>query len=215
MSEDLIPVYTPGTGTQTSATNPWDSWDAEMSDNIPADLAAEIEEYSKNRYEDAQSSEESREVLAMWKERNDSDAKQYQWLRKGDYRNEEERTGRVMSHVEFIKRLRKAGVICFYRQHPHNDKAVLFFMNGGVEEMGPWVQKGNVPELSFMDFDDHGVPLAEKRRGWRTPLLQLILKGAITEDKAIKYFGRPKLTAAFARYNSTLYAFRNRSTEKV
>jgi hypothetical protein len=60
-----------------------------------------------------------------------------------------------------------------------------------------------------MNFDSQGIPLAEKFRGWRTGLLQLILKSAITERKADEIFGTPKKIAAFHRYNSTLQGFRN------
>jgi predicted molibdopterin-dependent oxidoreductase YjgC len=60
-----------------------------------------------------------------------------------------------------------------------------------------------------MNFDDHGVPLAERRRGWRTVLLQAILKGVITEEKANKEFGKPRQDAAFDRYNGLLKAFRD------
>jgi hypothetical protein len=76
-------------------------------------------------------------------------------------------------------------------------------------EVGCWVQLGFAPELSIMDFDEHGIPLAEKFRGWRTCLLQLILKSAITEAKADEVFGKPKTTEAFHRYNATLQSFRN------
>ena len=66
-----------------------------------------------------------------------------------------------------------------------------------------------MPELSIMNFDDHGVPLAEKNRGWRTCLLQLILHSHISQKKADEVFGKPKNTPAFHRYNSTLQSFRN------
>ena len=211
MSDQLEPVYT-GQGTRLDEKAPWMSWDAEMDDpSLTAELVEEIAEYAKNRYEEAQSSNESEEVLAEWKEGNDAAADDAnQWIKKAEYQDEGAREGRVMSHAEFINLLRKAGVHCHYRQHPHKDKATLYWMHGGLEEKGPWVQLGNVPELSMMNFDEHGVPLAEKRRGWRTVLLQLILQGAITEDQANIVFGKPKLTAAFSRYNSTMYQWRNR-----
>ena len=60
-----------------------------------------------------------------------------------------------------------------------------------------------------MNFDDHGVPLDEAFRGWRTGLLQLILKSVITEKQAIEIFGRPKATRSFHRYNALLQNFRN------
>lgn len=207
-------VYT-SPGTVASEQAPWMSWDDEMDDGMSAELAAEVEEYAKNRYEDDQSGSETKELLAMWKERNDEAAEEYQWLKKADYANEEERTGRVMHSSEFITKLRKAGVQCFYRQHPHPDKAILIYNQGQIEEVGCWVQQGNMPELSIMRFDDHNVPTNEKRRGWRTCLLQLILKGVITEKLANKYFGKPKLSAAFAQYNGYLYAFRNRNVEQI
>lgn len=207
-------VYT-GPGTVASETAPWMSWDDEMDDGMSAELAAEVAEYARNRYEDDQSSSETKEILAMMKESNDDNAQEYQWLKKADYANEEERTGHVLHSSEFINRLRKAGVKCFYKQHIHLDKAILIFTKGQVEEVGCWVQQGNMPELSIMNFDDHGVPLAERRRGWRTCLLQLILKSVITEKQAEKYFGKARLTAAFSRYNSTLYSFRNRNVEQI
>jgi hypothetical protein len=207
-------VYT-RPGTVATDTAPWMSWDDEMDDGISAELAEEVAEYSRNRYEDNQSSSETKELLEMMREQNDDNAEQYQWLKKADYANEEERTGRVIHSSEFISILRKAGVKCFYRQHIHFDKAILIFTKGQVEEVGCWVQQGNMPELSIMNFDDHGVPLAERRRGWRTALLQLILKDVISEKQADKYFGKPRLTAAYSRYNATLYAFRNRSVEQI
>ena len=207
---DREKVYSSGSGTQHSEKAPWETWDDEMGDGIPADLAAEIEEYSKHRYEEGQSSEESREVLAQWKEENDELSEQYQWVKKNEYDDEEARVGRVMSHSEFITILRKAGLQCFYRQHPHPDKAVLYVVKNGKEEMAAWVQMGIMQELSILNFDAHGVPLAERRRGWRTVLLQMILKGLITEDQANLAFGKAKLTAAYSRYNATLYEWRNR-----
>jgi hypothetical protein len=78
-------------------------------------------------------------------------------------------------------------------------------------EVGCWVQQGVMPELSIMRFDERGIPLDERRRGWRTAILQLILKNLITETKAIQVFGRPKTTKAFSRYNAMLYEWRKRS----
>jgi cupin superfamily acireductone dioxygenase involved in methionine salvage len=215
VSEGKEAVYT-GQGTRLSERAPWETWDEEWEESIPEDLADEIKAYSEKRYEDGQSSSESQEVLAQLREENDELSEQYQWLTRAEYDDEKAREGRVMSHSEFISLLRKAGIQCFYRQHVHADKAVLYFVDSqGIEQKGPWVQVGYCPELSIMNFDAHGAPLAERRRGWRTPLLQLILASAITEEKADATFGKPKLTAAYSRYNATLYAFRNRNVEKI
>lgn len=112
----------------------------------------------------------------------------------------------------FITKLREIGVNCWYTQHPQLQKAVLMVYEGGSKppQIACWVQQGFMPELSWVRFDDKGVPLDERRRGWRTCLLQLILKGIVTEEDADRTFGKPKLTEAFDRYNSTLYEFRSK-----
>jgi hypothetical protein len=191
---------------------PWESYDAEMTGpKMTPELAAQVAAYSQNRYQDAPVSSQTQEILAESQEINEDIAKQYQWLNPGDYADVEARIGKVISHAEFITKLRQAGVTCWYVQHPHADKATLVWAKDGVgePEVACWVQLGQMPELSIMNFDKYGAPLAERRRGWRTCTLQLILKGIITEEKANEVFGKPRNDAAYARYNSTLQSFRN------
>jgi len=199
-------------GTRLSETAPWESYDSELSGpKMSPELAAQVADYATKHYQDAPVSSEAQEVLAENKEINEGIAKQYQWLDPKDYADVEARIGKVMTHAEFITKLRQAGVSCFYKQHPHPDKATLIYYHCGLgePEVACWVQLGQMPELSIMNFDQYGAPLAERRRGWRTCLLQIILKGIITEEKANIVFGKPRNDAAFARYNSTLQSFRN------
>jgi hypothetical protein len=174
----------------------------------PALLEA-MAEYA-SRVSDAEGSSQTKEELARLKQGADEAASEYQWLSPSEYRNEGDRIGRIMHSVIFLNELRKAGVKCWYRDHPQAGKVTLIVQRQELPaEVGCWCQLGFAPELSIMRFDEHGVPLAEKYRGWRTPLLQLILKGIITEKKAIEVFGKVPVTPAFARYNATLQAFRN------
>jgi hypothetical protein len=199
-------------GTRLSETAPWESYDSELSGpKMSSELASQVAAYSEQRYKDAPQSSESQEVLAENREINEEIAKQYQWLDPKDYADVEARVGRVMSHADFITKLRQLGVTCFYKQHPHQDKLTLLYLpkNGKELEVACWAQFGQMPELSIMNFDAYGAPLAERRRGWRTCLLQIILKGIITEEKANEVFGKPGQTKAFDRYNSLLQAFRN------
>ena len=189
---------------------PWDSYSSEMDSKMSPELAAQVAEYSLKHYTDAPKSGEAEEVLAQLTEENKERAKEFQWLTPEEYANQEERIGKVLHSSELITLLRKCGVNCFYRAHPHHDKATLMVsVNGGPLQIGAWVQLGNCPELSLMNFDRYGVPLAERMRGWRTVTMQLIMKGMLTEEKANKVFGKPRQSAAFDRYNSTLQAFRN------
>lgn len=196
-------------GTRLQEQAPWESYASEMNVKMDPQMAAQVAEYAQRHYEETKPSSQTQEELCRLKEENSEIAEEYQWLSPEEYKDFGARIGRVMSHADFINLMRKAGVACWYTVHPHPDKVIfLYSKNGGPREVGCWVQYGQMSELSIMNFDDKGLPLAERRRGWRTCLLQLILKGVITEDKANKIFGKPRQDKAFDRYNSTLYAIR-------
>lgn len=187
---------------------PWESYGKQLEQDDPALLAA-IEEYA-SRVSDAEASSQTKEELCRLKEGADEQAEAYRWIRPEEYKNEGARIGRIMHSSVFIKMLRDAGVKCWYRTHPQPGKLTLIIQRGELDaEVGCWVQLGFAPELSIFRFDDHGVPTTEKFRGWRTGLLQLILKGAITQEKAEEVFGVPPVTPEFHRYNWTLQQFRN------
>lgn len=195
-------------GTRLSEKAPWETYDNEFNLDDPAMLAA-MAEYA-SRTSDAEASSQTKEELARLKEGAAEQAKEYQWLSPEEYLNEGDRIGRIMHNVVFINLLRKAGVKCWYRTHPQAGKITLVVQRGELPaEVGCWCQTGFAPELSIMRFDDHGIPLAEKYRGWRTCLLQLILKGVIKQKQAEEIFGVPPMTPAFHRYNATLQQFKN------
>jgi hypothetical protein len=188
---------------------PRKSYDAELTPEEDPALVEAMAEYA-SRVSDAEASSQTKEELARLKESSDNAAAEYQWLSPEEYKNEGDRIGRIMHSVVFLNKLREAGIKCWYRAHPQAGKVTLIIQRAGLPpEVGCWCQIGFAPELSIMRFDEHGVPLAEKYRGWRTPLLQLILKGIISEQKAVEIFGKPATTKAFHRYNSTLQRFRN------
>jgi len=191
--------------------NPWETYGQEMDadPDITPELQRQIDEYAKHTHDD--SSNQNKEELARWQEHNEEIAKDYQWVTPEEYADEGARVGTPVHSSDFIKRLQKTGVKCWYRAHPQPRKLTLVIENkiSKRPEVGCWVQSGFMPELSIMTFDEHHVPVAEKYRGWRTCLLQLILKSVISEQVADEVFGKPKTTEAFHRYNSTLQSFRN------
>lgn len=194
-------------GTRLSEDAPWETYSPEESFD-PA-LQAAIDEYA-SRVSDAKPTNQTHEEYCRLKEAADNQAEEYRWVRPEDYQNEGARIGRIMHSSVFIKKLRDAGVKCWYRPHPQPGKVTLVIQREALTaEVGCWVQNGFAPELSIMRFDDHGVPTTEKYRGWRTCLLQLILKSAITEQKAVEVFGKSPVTPEFDRYNGTLRCFRN------
>jgi hypothetical protein len=186
----------------------WETYGEELGNDDPALLEA-IAEYA-GRISDAAPSQESLETLAERKEFNDKTAQEYQFVTPEEYADAGARIGQVKHSSTFILALQRAGVKCWYRGHPQPGKLTLVVQREDFDaEVGCWVQIGFMPELTIMRFDDHGIPTTEKFRGWRTALLQLILKSVITEKKADEVFGKPATTEAFGRYNRTLQQFRN------
>ena len=208
--EELSPEQVERAKNRKSDDNPWESFEDEiMGEFSDPDLQAAIEEYA-SRVSDAAPTAQSDEELCRLTENNERAAKDYQWVTPEEYANAKDRIGHVMGVATFIRTLQKAGVKCWYRRHPHPDKLTLIVLRTGHEpEVGCWVQFGYMPELSVMRFDDHGIPTTEKNRGWRTCLLQLILKSVISQADAEKAFGKTPTTETFHRYNSTLQQFRN------
>ena len=206
--EEYVPSFTTQ-GTRLSEKAPWETYSDSLETKISPKLEKEIQEYSQHRH--VKTSFETEDEYYKQKEVNDELAKQYQWLRPEDYENFEARIGRIINHAELINKLRKAGLKCWYVEHPHPDKLTLLVQKKeylGLE-VGCWVTYGYMPELSIMRFDEHGVPINEKYRGYRTVLMQLLLHGMITEEKINKYFPVPRQDKEFKRYNNFMYDMRN------
>lgn len=194
-------------GTRKSEQNPWESYD-DLDLKLTPELEAAMEDL---RYHD-KSSSQNEETLAQWKEENDSMMGEYRWCSADEYADIQARMGRIMHSDEFIRILRnQLKVKCWYREHPQEGKITLVVQKGeGMlpPEVGCWVRHGYMPEYTVMGFDAHGVPIQERYRGWRTCLLQLILKKVVTEDAAHKVFGAAERSCA-ERYNSVLFGVRN------
>lgn len=157
------------------------------------------------------------EHLARLREQNynSSAVKKQRWQNQEDFENEEARQGRWMQSGEFISRLKRVvpnlfitegnflGDLAVYRTYPcpqpdldGNDFKYLFYLPTG------WM-----PENSFIEFDERDIPIREKKRGWRTPLLRLIKAGLLTEQACDEEFGRPT-PGADAVWDREMYRLR-------
>lgn len=74
--------------------------------------------------------------------------------------------------------------------------------------------KGWLTEWSYAILDARNLPVEEKR-GWRTVLVYLILKGAVNLNAAIRAFGEPKDGWNDYRWQETLADFRHGGEEMV
>jgi hypothetical protein len=201
-------------GTRKSSVAPWESYESELTQKLSPRMAAQVADYATKHHQDAPTSEQTKELLAELYEGNAENSKQYQFLHPNEYKDEGPRLGKIMHSTEFLKKLRKECKLdCWYRAHPHRDKATLIVRRDGLEpEVACWVQLGFAPEYELVRFDRYGVVLDSKMRGWRTCTLQMILKGILTEELADKVFGKAEGPAS-GRYKGTLYSFRNRGKE--
>jgi hypothetical protein len=64
------------------------------------------------------------------------------------------------------------------------------------------------PEWSVMGFNEWNVPTVERYRGWRTALLQMILKDVITEEEVDRAFGPVALNPASELYRKQIQRHR-------
>ena len=197
-------------GTRKSEKAPWETYNDQMTERLDPELEAAIAEFASHDphgHTDSQTEEE----LCRVKEENDNLARDYQWLNPGEYEDEKARIGRIMHSSELIKKLtEECGISARYRPHPQPKRITLLVdTSQGIKgmEVACWVQFGYMPEYSICNFDDHGVVLQEAYRGWRTVLLQLLVKHMIDEETINRVFGEAVGPAA-RKYLEISRAFR-------
>ena len=197
-------------GTRKSEKAPWETYNEQMTERLDPELEAAIAEFASHDphgHTDSQTEEE----LCRVKEENDNLARDYQWLNPGEYEDEKARIGRIMHSSELIKKLtEECNMSAVYRPHPQPKRVTLLVdPTLGIQGMqvACWVQFGYMPEYSICNFDDHGVVLQEAYRGWRTVLLQLLVKHMIDEETINRVFGEAVGPAA-RKYLEISRAFR-------
>lgn len=214
-------------GTSADDMAPWESWGkVDPLYGCSPELRQEISEYSKRHH--GKTSQENLDLLCEQKEMNTEMVKQYRFYNqdelvikcRDDYNA---RKGRVMHCLEFTDLLSKVrpcylsanvrkGLSGLAVYHPKDVK-----QEDGSMKRVDWhyvcgVQVGFMWEYSVVHVDDHGLPLNEKWRGWRTVLLRLIQLEHITEQQALEVFGEPT-SAGSKRYLEQLYYWRHRREE--
>lgn len=145
------------------------------------------------------------------KEQSDSQVASYKMEDQLILTNEVARKVNPIGSRDFILTLRKNGVRCFTID------------NGMPQTVGLWAMRPNDPnpryicyiqipamyEWSLLRLDEHNLPAGERFRGYRTVIVQLIVKQILTEKKAHQIFGKPTESINGRRYRETLFNFRN------
>lgn len=147
---------------------------------------------------------------------NSHAVKKQRWENQEDFMDDDARKGRWMHHSEFLSKLREitdnlliidgrfVGDLAVYRVYdrpqPHLD--------GKNFEYLFYIPMGWMPEASLIEFDAMAIPVRERQRGWRTPLLRLIKARLVREEDVERSFGRPT-PGADVVWNRETFKFRN------
>lgn len=197
-------------GTRKSADSPWASYMDDLDAELSPDLEAAIAEYS-GRDPHGRTDSQTAEELARLREENTAAAQEYAWLSPDEYADQGARVGRIIHSSELIQIfIEQCGLTAMYRPHPQPKKLTLLVdTSHGQElpEVACWVQAGFMPEFSCCRFDNHGVILDESHRGWRTVLMQMVLKRMLTQEQVEQVFG-PATGPASERYNAFMFSLR-------
>ena len=195
-------------GTAGREQAPWLDYDkAVVGDDTP-EMQKAIEQYALHRH--VGTSAENEETLARMREENYNSVSEFRFLDPSEYADLGPRIGQIYSYDEFISKLRKIGITCFYREMGHPQKLALWVQKNSLTEpqVAGWIQRPFMIEYEVVDFDDKGLPKGSKYRGWRSILLQMRMKEMITEAQINKHFGQASGPAS-ARYLSTMQSLRN------
>lgn len=198
-------------GTRLSNKAPWETYNEEMgAEKLSPELQEQIKRYEERRHHKL--SQEAEEELARQKELSDATSNPYRWVTKEEYEYVEPRIGKIIHSTVFLNMLRKeCGLDCWYAAHPLKGRLKLIVNrhDGNPPKFACWLQEGFQIEYSLMKFDEHNVPLDEKRRGWRTCLMQILLQGILSEETIERVFGKATGPAS-KKYNSLFYEVRNK-----
>jgi hypothetical protein len=205
-----------GLGTERSDIAPWESYDRQMDPtrHWSPELKRQVEEYSKRRWNKPHSA--GLEEVMRQNELSCESVKEYKFFRQQEdgLTDEKTRRGELMFCLDFVDKLNEILPAYLSGKIIKGLSGLYVFMpdvKGGHWHYVCGVQACMMYEYSVIYVDSHGLPLNEKKRGWRTVLLRLIQNSFITEEDAHRVFGEPTSGAVSRRYREQLYWFRNRS----
>lgn len=205
-----------GLGTEKSDVNPWDSYDREMdvTRNWSPGMKKAVEEYSKRRWDKPNSA--GLEEVMRQNELSTQSVKEYRFFRQFEdgLTDEKSRQGQLMFCLDFVEKINTILPAYLSGKVIKGLSGLYVYMpdvKGGHWHYVCGVQASMMNEYSVIYVDSHGLPLNEKKRGWRTVLLRLIQGSFITEEQADEVFGEPTSGPVSRRHREQLYWFRNRS----
>lgn len=180
-----------------------------------AEIMRRVEEES----DVVKSSQQSREEFFRLFEKNAGSRRQHQFPNQEELKLQRE--GRILHMNEFLARLKRCGLNCWYSEkggmpktlgmYVGHDKTSRCSHEFGAPHYVGFVQVPFMQEYEELNFDQYNVPLGSKRRGWRTVLLRLIEQRLLTVEKADEIFGKPATGPVSRRYLEYISFLRSRA----
>lgn len=203
--------------TETPSWKQYDDEFAYSSDLEPrvADIMRRVEEES----DIVKSSQQSKEEYLRLFEQNAANRKEYQFPNQEELKLQRE--GRIFHMNEFLSRLKRCGLNCWYSEkggmpgtvglYVGHDKTARCSHEFGEPHYVGFCQVPFMQEYEELRFDQYNVPLGSKRRGWRTLLLKIVEQGLVPVSKLDEIFGAPATGPVSRRYKEYLNFLKNRA----
>lgn len=121
----------------------------------------------------------------------------------------------IMPAAAFMRKLRWAGLTCFSHDSQLGDHSASLFVllptwSGGEFEPICSIQVPLMFEWSVLRIDPRtNLATGFSDIGWRSAVLCLIRKGALSELHAHTIFGEPRISSVSRRYRRTLWEHKN------
>jgi len=140
---------------------------------------------------------------------------QYRQSDHKEFKDFNRRRGECMHSSDLILRLQQLNPYIFVQQSYNfeNDWGLYSSAMGRIQFL-TGVPKGWLTELSYALVDERDLP-TEERRGWRTVLIYLLFKGALTWEQVISEFGEPQDGFNEARWCEATADFRHGGDEMI
>lgn len=145
------------------------------------------------------------------REQNRKDLDKYRWGDQADMANLEKRKGQMMHHSDLIRMVSRLNPAVFVEQSINFPGCLSFYHQNpmtGQKKYLTWMDKGWMPEFSYILLDWQEIPEQEVI-GWRTVLVKLMQRGALTWKQIKEEVDNPRSTANAMRWYAQTEEFRN------
>lgn len=150
------------------------------------------------------------EAIACVREQNRQMLERYRWDDQQQMTDCEMRKGQMMHHSDLIRLVKRLNPAIFVEQSINYQGCLGFYHqdpNTGQQTYLTWMDKGFMPEFSYLLVDWQDIPEQEVI-GWRTVLIKLMKGRALTWNQIKHEVDDPRSTVNARRWYAQTAEFR-------